>query len=130
MNLLFDLKEILYDNKDLEHEMSVTVTPNGVRVELIYPSATYSEEDTILPIVYDNAVEFAYIPDKDYREKYIVNDYGIYKLETKLAFDIMSYLEAHGAEICEMCDMFGLYDREQKHKLKLEKAEIESNGDE
>lgn len=128
MNLLFDLKEILYDNKDLEHEMSVTVTPYEVRVELTYdPEQNDGSTETVLTIVYDNLVGFAYVPDDDYRKKYLVKDYGIYKLEAKLMYDIMSYLEAHGTEICEMCDMFGLYDREEKHRLKLEQAE--SDGD-
>lgn len=123
MNLLFDLKEILYDNKDLEHEMSVTVSPYEVRVELMYVCDASDGIDTVLTIVYDTLVNFAYIPDKDYREKYIVKDYGIYKLEAKLVYDIMSYLETHGTEICEMCDMFGLYDREEKRRIKLEQPE-------
>lgn len=127
MNLLFDLKEILYDNKDLEHEMSVMVTPYEVRVELRCAYNCVEDTDTVLTIVYDNRVGFAYVPDKDYREKYIVKDYGVDKLEAKLTYDIMSYLEAHGTEICEMGDMLGLYDREEKHRIKLEQAE--SDGD-
>ena len=126
MNLLFDLKEILYDNKDLEHEMSVTVTPYEVKVELTYdPDQNDGNTETVLTIVYDNLVGFAYVPDDDYRKKYLVKDYGIYKLEAKLMYDIMSYLEAHGTEICEMGDMFGLYDREQRFKAE----HSESDGD-
>ena len=101
MNLLFDLKEILLQDNDHEHDLRVSVDPYEVRVELIW-----SEEDNekvVLPIVYDACLEFAYIPDKEYRTKYNIDTFGIDKLEAKLAFDIMSYLEFHGAEITQMC---------------------------
>ena len=129
MNLLFDLKEILYDNHDNEHEMRITVDPYEVRVELIYdPSASekYGEEETVLTIVYESSLEFAYIPDKDYREKYIVGDYGIDKLEAKLVYDIMSYLELHGSEISELCNSLSLQDgKRYVQEVKIEDEETD-----
>ena len=109
MNLLFDLKEILYDNKDNEHELRVTEDTFGVLVELIYDPSEYDyEENTVLPIVYDALVGFAYIPDDEYRKKYNVNDYGVDKHEIKMVYDIMSYLEKNGKEICEYCNSISL----------------------
>jgi hypothetical protein len=121
MNLLFDLKEILYNNKDNEHEMRITVDSYEIKVELIYDpsnSEEFGKEETVLTIVYDTCVEFAYIPDKEYREKYIVADYGIDKLEAKLVYDIMSYLELNGSEISEYCNMLSLHDGE-RYKAKV-----------
>lgn len=115
MNLLFDLKEILYDNKDNEHEMRITVDRFGVLVELIYdPDSDDGEENIILPIYYDAVVEFAYIPDDQYRSKYNASDYGIDILEAKLVYDIMSYLQLHGDEIVQFCTSLSL--EEERYK--------------
>lgn len=101
MNLLFDLKEILLQDDDHEHDLRVSADPYEVRVELIWSEE--DDEKVVLPIVYDACLEFTYIPDKEYRAKYNIDTFGIDKLEVKLAFDIMSYLELHGAEITQMC---------------------------
>lgn len=101
MNLLFDLKEILTQDNDHEHSLRVSADPCEVRVELIWSEE--DDEKVVLPIVYDACLEFAYIPDKEYRKKYNIDTFGIDKLEAKLAFDIMSYLELHGTEIIALC---------------------------
>ena len=101
MNILQDLRNILIKNDDHEHAFRVTVDPHQISVELIWSED--DDENVILPIVYEYCVEFAYIPDKEYRSKYNVSDFGIDKLEVKLALDIINYLELHGTEIIETC---------------------------
>ena len=125
MNLLFDLREILYDNKDKEHEMRIIVDFFKVQVELIYNTAeTNDEEKMVIPIVYDTCMEFAYIDDKQYRERYHnEDDYGIVKDEAKLIYDIMSYLELHGKEIGEYCQMLGFDCEGNRYEQKIEKCE-------
>jgi hypothetical protein len=118
MNLLLDLKEILYKNNDKEHEMRIIVEPHKVKVELIYNQEEincndYSKQaiihkQAIIPIVYNCSMEFAYIQDIRYRE----NAYEIYFDEIKLCYDIMSYLELHGKEIIEYCNMLSLDNRD------------------
>lgn len=120
MNLLFDLKEILYDNNDTEHELRISVDPYEVKVELIYQEMTKDAYEICIPIVYNLAMGFAYIPDDEYREKYIVEDYGITCSETKIIYDIMSYLEMHGQEICAFCDMLGLDGRQEAIRIRKE----------
>ena len=108
MNLLFDLKEILYDNRDNEHEMRITVDPYEIKVELLY-DPELSEE--VLTILYNIGLGFAYT----------MKDYGIDTRESKLAYDIMSYLELHGAEISDFCDSISLHNCERySQKVKID----------
>lgn len=115
MNLLLDLKEILYKNNDKEHEMRIIVEPHGVKVDLIYnqEETNYNEQAVshnrvIIPIVYNCSTEFAYIHDI----RYLENAYEMYFDEIKLCYDIMSYLELHGKDIAEYCHMLSLDNRD------------------
>ena len=125
MNLLFDLREILYDNKDKEHEMRIIVERFKVQVDLIYnPNETNDEEVMVIPIVYDPVLEFAYVDDEQYRKNYHNEDgYGIVKDEAKLIYDIMSYLELHGNEIWEFCRSLGIDDEGNRYEKTIEKCE-------
>jgi hypothetical protein len=103
MDLVADLKDIMIKNNDKEHNLKVEVDNMGVKVFLDYdPDGNY-EEKTMIPIEYTTCEEFAYIPDSEYREKFIVNDYGMDLHEITLIKDIMQYLEDHKEEIGKLC---------------------------
>lgn len=102
MNILKDIKEILIRNRDKEHHLKIEVSWDGVTVYLEYDPEIV--EKCVIPIRYETLEEFAYIPDKEYRDKYNPNDYGIDLREITLIKEIMEYLESHSTEINELCN--------------------------
>lgn len=103
LNILQDIKEILIRNKDKERHLKIEVSWDGVTVHLEYDPEKDFNEKNIIPIRYETLEGFAYIPDKEYREKYNPDDYGIDLKEIILIKEIMEYLESHSTEIDELC---------------------------
>jgi len=112
LNILQDIKEILIKNKDKEHHLKIEISWDSVTVYLEYDPEKDFDEKSIIPIRYETLEEFAYIPDKEYREKYNPDDYGIDLKEIILIKEIMKYLESHSTEIDELCTGYDWEGRE------------------
>ena len=111
MNLLEDIKKIVKNDK--EHNVKVEVDDMSVKVYLDYDPENTWDEKTIIPIEYNTLDEFAFIPDREYREKFIVDDFGIDLHEIALVKKIMEYLEAHKEDIDKLC---GGYSWEERNR--------------
>lgn len=111
MNLLEDIKAIVKNDK--EHNVKVEVDCMGVKVYLDYDPDKNFEEKCVIPIEFDTLMEFAFIHDSEYREKFNPNDYGIELNEIVLIKEIMEYLESHKKEICELCNGFDWENRKE-----------------
>ena len=112
MNLLEDIKKIV--NNDKEHNVKIEVNDMGVKVYLDYDPENTCEEKTIIPIEYSILDEFAFIPDDEYREKFIIDDFGIDLHEITLIKEIMEYLEAHKEEIDKLCSGYSWEERNRE----------------
>lgn len=113
MDILCDIAKIVKD--DTEHDVTVSVDAFGVTVEL--ELEPYESGSIILPIRYEALDEFSFIPDKEYREKYNANEYGIDLNEIKIVHEIMEYFESHKKEINALCDKFSLISRKELKEL-------------
>lgn len=117
MDILQDIKNILIKNKDKAHNLKIEASSLGVMVYLCcdygYDYSQDRKEDFTIPIYFDNVEQFAYIPNKEYREKYSEEDlFGIDLQEITLIKEIMEYLEAHSNDINKLCYGFCWDDRE------------------
>ena len=104
MDLLNDIKKILFKHNDKEHHLEISISWDTIKVYLTYDPAHDFSEDVIIPIYYDTLEEFAYIPDNKYREKFNPGDFGIDSSEIKIINEIMQYLESHKKEINDLVD--------------------------
>lgn len=112
LNILQDIKEILIRNKDKEHHLKIETSWDGVMVYLEYDPEKEFDEKCVIPIRYDTLDDFAYIPDREYKNMYNPNDYGMDLKEIILIKEIMEYLEKNSAEINELCCGYDWEDRE------------------
>lgn len=111
MDILKDIRDILIRNKDIEHMLQIIVNWSGVTVFLDYDPEKDFEEKCVIPIRYDTAYSFAYIPDDEYKEKFNPNEFGIEYKEIVLIKEIMEYLGSHKEEINDLCDGYDWEDR-------------------
>lgn len=112
MDILKDIRDILIRNKDIEHMLQIIVDWSGVTVYLDYDPEKDFEEKCVIPIRYDTAYGFAYIPDDEYKEKFNPNEFGIEYKEIVLIKEIMEYLGFHKEEINDLCVGYDWEDRE------------------
>ena len=111
MDILKDIRNILIRNKDKERMLKIVVDWSGVAVYLDNDPKKDFEEQCVIPIQYDTLDGFAYIPDREYREKFHPNDFGIEYEDIVLIKEIMEYLESHSKEINDLCIGYDWEDR-------------------
>ena len=123
MDILKDIRDILIKHKDNEHMLKIEVDWSGVTVYLDYDPNKNFEENCVIPIKIDAFEGFAYIPDREYKEKFNPTDFGIDYKEIVLIKEIMEYLENHKEEIDDLCTGYDWEDR----KIMDEESECETN---
>lgn len=111
MDILKDIRDILIRNKDKERMLKIVVDWSGVTVYLDYDPEKDFSEQCVIPIKYDTLDGFAYIPDREYKEIFHPNDFGIEYEDIVLIKEIMEYLESHKEEINDLCVGYDWEDR-------------------
>ena len=112
IDILKDIKDILIRNKDTERMLKIVVDWAGVTVYLDYDPDKDFEEKCVIPIQYDTLDGFSYIPDREYREKFHPNDFGMGYKDIILIKEIMEYLESYKEEIDNLCAEYDCENRE------------------
>lgn len=111
MDILRDISNILKDTNDKEHNLSISVDMCGVTVYLEYDPDNEYNEKMVIPIRFNAAESFTYIPHDKLMEKYKADEYGIEYSEILLISKIMEYFEKNKEEICDLCIPYDAADR-------------------
>ena len=111
MNILMDIVNILKKHKDDSHILEIKINSDGIMIYLDYDPFREFEQKYIIPIRYDIIEDVVSIYDKEYKEKYQDNDYGIDYNEIIIIKDIMDYLDKYRVEITEICRLYDFENR-------------------
>ena len=111
MNILRDIVDILKKNEDDSHILEIKIASDGITIYLDYDPFREFEQKYIIPIKYNIIEDVVSIYDKEYKEKYQDDDYGIDYNEIIIIKDIMDYLDKHREEITDICKLYDFKNR-------------------
>lgn len=113
MRFFNDLQKIMAsDNK---HIMQIKISFEGLLVKLFYDPKKELDERYMLPIYYDAAESFSYIPVDVLKQEYN-GDYGFELDEINLTNKIMECMENNKDELSRLCSICDFDCRNKKYQ--------------
>ena len=108
MDILSDIKNILIDCDDRDHNLKINIEQSSITVYLDYDPYENYRELCMIPIRCDVSKGIAYIPHDEFKKLFNVESGGIELEELDLVKKIMEYMTNNMKSIKAICDGYGL----------------------